>query len=909
MLAGFALAAGCGGGGGGSGGPTIDPLASSLTPSIPFGAPADGVTTVTLTVTVIDTAGNPLAGLPVQFTASGFGNTLVQPGMTDMNGVAAGTLASVVGEVKTVIADVTFGTTTFQIGPAQTTFVRLVSGEFFVRTSGSDANSGTSPIGAWQTIGYALSQAGPGDTIYVGAGTYPEALTITTAATLSQPLLLRGDPAGCFTGDAGEVLIEAGGSQFGFRLSGASYVVLRGFAVRGTVLGPGGGGGVWITGGSSDCAVVECSLYENERGLHAVSGTRLLIENNGVSANFGAGIVWENTADSTVVQNLVYNNAGPGFDLTGTSTNLTLEYNTVYRNAGDQIVERAAGSTGTVMGNVMSEGGADGLDLPAGTALLESHNLAWAHAGMDFNVPGAIINPTSMIADPLFVDPFGPDGILGAVGAIDDDFRFLLASPAFDSGDRDARDRVLRFGGAYSTRTSRIDATPDGLAPDGATVNLGFHYAVAADPFASLESFGARVAFGRPAEAFIQSRAFDPATDSFTAAGLTLPANAEIKWLVHRVSPLLQPEELVAVLSDTGNQTFLSVREWDGRKWSEDAEAPIASRIQSANTGERGFDLAYEQVSGEALIVYSNDDANPRFRTLQGGRWSVEAPVFSPVLGTGTVLWVELVAKAGSDEIALVALDDQQTLFAAIWDGGAWTDPFLLGNQVVELRQWQAFDAAWESLSGRLLVVWGFSTMAEQAQTAIYEPANGSWTPGLHDNSDAIGALVELVSDPASDLIMAAFGEGRYDDDITIDIWDGTDWIHNLEVAPFGFIETRDVELGWLGTSGRGFALYRDQALGGSFNVAEFNQGWRLRPEVQFPGVGRIVRAESLPVPGEERALVVMLDEAGALFAFDVTWSPANVIQFSILNGGQPLTTGLETIGLTQTFSLDFRRL
>ena len=91
--------------------------------------------------------------------------------------------------------------------------------------------------------------------------------------------------------------------------------------------------------------------------------------------------------------------------------------------------------------------------------------------------------------------------------------------------------------------------------------------------------------------------------------------------------------------------------------------------------------------------------------------------------------------------------------------------------------------------------------------------------------------------------------------------------------------------------------------------MAEFNQGWRLRPEVQFPGVGRIVRAESLPVPGEERALVVMLDEAGALFAFDVTWSPANVIQFSILNGGQPLTTGLETIGLTQTFSLDVRRL
>jgi len=924
-LAAFGFAASCGGGGGGTGGPggpgggggggggdvEIDPLASTLEASVAFGTPADGAATVLLTATVVDVDGNPVEGLTVVLTSSGAGNTLLQPGATGADGTAVGSLASVAGETKTVSGTVIQGTNLYDLQPVQTTFVRIEEGAFFVRTSGSDANSGRSPVDAWRTIGHALSQVGAGDTVHVGAGTYPESAVITTVASAAEPLVLRGDRDGAFTGDAGEVLVDADGLPFGIRLDGASGVVLRDLSIRGTA--GAGGGAVSITGAASDCAVVGCSLFENERGVQASSGARIRLENNRVSGNLASGVVLGSTADSFVLHNLIYGNAAAGINLSGVSTNLRIEYNTLFQNAGDQIRESVAGGTGALVGNVMADGGGDGLQLMSASGMAEGHNLAWGHAAQNFNLPGALPSPTSMIADPAFVDPFGADGILGGVGATDDDFRFQLASAAFDAGDAAASDRLLGFGAAFAAMTSRADQTPDGTAPDGLVANLGFHYPLMTDPYGSLDSFEARVALARPGDVFVETRSWSP-TSGFAAPIRPLALNAEIDWLVHRASPRAQPDELVAVLADTGTRTLLYVREWNGRAWTEGADAPpIHSNIRSANSGERGFDVEYEQMSGEALLVHSNDDANPLFRTLRNGKWSVDAPVFSPSPGTGAVLWVELVPKVGSDEIALVALDDQENIFAAIWDGDAWGHPTLLGNQIVNLREWKAFDAAWESLSGRLLVVWGYSAYPEEAHLAVFDPSDGSWTFGQHDHSDAVGALVELVSDPSSDRIMAAFAEGPLDDDVTIDIWDGTAWPHNVEVAPQGLFGLRDVEIGWLGSSGRGYALYRTASLAGSFNVAIFDNFWHVNQqlEIQLPGVGRFVRAESMPVPGEDRAMIVLLDETGKLFAADVVYTPGVVpgnLTFTLLNGGAPLATGLDPAGASQHFSLDFRR-
>ena len=104
LFACLAPAAGCGGGGGGGGSnpPPPDPLQSSFTASVPFGTPADGVREVVLEAILADSAGNPIPNLDVVLEVSGYGNQIVQPARSDVNGRAIGKLATVVGEKKSI---------------------------------------------------------------------------------------------------------------------------------------------------------------------------------------------------------------------------------------------------------------------------------------------------------------------------------------------------------------------------------------------------------------------------------------------------------------------------------------------------------------------------------------------------------------------------------------------------------------------------------------------------------------------------------------------------------------------------------------------------------------------------------------------------------------------------------------
>ena len=85
---------------------------------------------------------------------------------------------------------------------------------YYVRRSGSDAAAGTSAGAAWATIGKALLAGGiaSGDTVYIGAGVYREAVTVGITPTGTTSVV--GDVTGQFTGDAGEVRWTAQTTDF-----------------------------------------------------------------------------------------------------------------------------------------------------------------------------------------------------------------------------------------------------------------------------------------------------------------------------------------------------------------------------------------------------------------------------------------------------------------------------------------------------------------------------------------------------------------------------------------------------------------------------------------------------------------------------------------------------------------------
>lgn len=80
----------------------------------------------------------------------------------------------------------------------------------YVRKTGSDSNGGTSPSDAWLTIGKALGASGiaSGDTVYVGAGTYRETVTVAMTSATGETSVIA-DTDGAQTGDAGAVIWSA----------------------------------------------------------------------------------------------------------------------------------------------------------------------------------------------------------------------------------------------------------------------------------------------------------------------------------------------------------------------------------------------------------------------------------------------------------------------------------------------------------------------------------------------------------------------------------------------------------------------------------------------------------------------------------------------------------------------------
>lgn len=113
---------------------------------------------------------------------------------------------------------------------------------YYVRKSGSDANAGTSPGAAWLTIGKALGAGGiaSGDTVYVGAGTYREVVTVSMTSATAETQVIA-DVDGSKTGDAGPIIWTAyttndktapSGSAL-LNLSGRDFLTFDGFYLVG----------------------------------------------------------------------------------------------------------------------------------------------------------------------------------------------------------------------------------------------------------------------------------------------------------------------------------------------------------------------------------------------------------------------------------------------------------------------------------------------------------------------------------------------------------------------------------------------------------------------------------------------------------------------------------------------------
>lgn len=183
----------------------------------------------------------------------------------------------------------TFLIATLLLSPSSTAATYYVDRS---NASASDTNPGTQ-ASPWRTIQKSANTAQAGDTVIVKAGTYAERVSLSVSGTSTSPIEFKAETSRSVT-------------MQGFRITGANYVRINGFAISNTIQTAWQGGGIWVAANGvqildclftdiptpavqfiwnkpwpSDCSIRNCRVYRCQYGF-VVHGQNLLVENNEV---------------------------------------------------------------------------------------------------------------------------------------------------------------------------------------------------------------------------------------------------------------------------------------------------------------------------------------------------------------------------------------------------------------------------------------------------------------------------------------------------------------------------------------------------------------------------------------------------------------------------------------------------
>ena len=205
---------------------------------------------------------------------------------------------------------------------------------------------------------------------------------------------------------------------------------------------------------------------------------------------------------------------------------------------------------------------------------------------------------------------------------------------------------------------------------------------------------------------------------------------------------------------------------YDGTSWSDLLEL-------TTNLGthaDRPFDVAYEQISGDALVCYRTaSDYKLHYRTWNGTAWSSEGT--TATLSTNNFTFVRLVAKPNSNQIVALVLGGNKDVIGLIWNGSSFGHVLTLETDASYSGE-QCFDAAYEQVSGRSVVAWARNG-SNQPHYAIWDGT--AWqASSAASNIGSEAHWLRLAADPSGNkLIMFTLDNAN---DYNAQVWSGSAW-------------------------------------------------------------------------------------------------------------------------------------
>jgi len=410
----------------------------------------------------------------------------------------------------------------------------------------------------------------------------------------------------------------------------------------------------------------------------------------------------------------------------------------------------------------------------------------------------------------------------------------------FSTASRDAGGTLVASGGTSDPDTFLVKSLVTWMYSTGDTKNFSLDTILTnwKKPISSGVGDGLLV-YGSGATTTPYWRSYTTSSNSFSTKS-TLPAlSGSPRNFIIRTSPT-QNEAIVGISTNTGS---LYIYCFDGTTWTQDWSTTIGG---TATT--RRFDIAYENTSGNAVVLYSTNTASTNelaFRTKPGSigcgsaNWS-SATNFDPVRTSNLISWVKMTSNptSSSNLIGAIWADWNKDLSGAIWNGTTFiNEPSTAMETSLEaintgttFPDVDSFDLAYESLSGDLMTIWGISTGTNGTNGVRYRLCTGNsssctWgsittPPTWIDDATNL----DLSANPNTDeMVFASIGNAG--SDLQTGYWSGVGWTNTANrdtSAQTPLAGTKLVTTGWLtsGATKRNIIIYNDS---GATNIGMYH--------------------------------------------------------------------------------------
>lgn len=341
--------------------------------------------------------------------------------------------------------------------------------------------------------------------------------------------------------------------------------------------------------------------------------------------------------------------------------------------------------------------------------------------------------------------------------------------------------------------------------------------------------------------------------------------------------------EIMMVTGDNDND--INVQMWNGISWGSVSE--LSNYFNYFNNYyenfKRGFDVKYEQLSGDAVVVYMDRNINfriPQYKIWDGSSWSSASATASTITDPGKVGWIRLEANPKSDEMVLVTLDSSKYIRAQAWNGNSWGDPISITNNA-KTSDYQCFDVAYEQSTGRAIIVWADSNYVK------YRIWNGnSWESeqNLHSFSNSV-CWLKLAADPHSNNMILLSQDTA--NDIYANTWTGSSWSSSrLLENNAGTSSRRTVDVAFEQSSGTGLVVWGDMTSIPKYEIWN-GVSWSNEASASNFGLGSTMWVQLTPDPLSDEIFLMTSDDSYDLNIQKWTgssWSSATEVETSSSN-------------------------